>query len=420
MALAVAVTAPAVSAAGAKTKLVSKANGGGLGNGGSEETEVSGNGRFVVFESNADNLVNGDSNGRWGIFTFDRRKNKTKLISKGVGGSQANGDSFDPSISLDGRYVLFTSEATNIVNGDGNNRLDVFIFDRKTGKRSRISVSSAEAEASGDSWNASISANGRFVAFGSESDDLVASDNNGQTDVFLRDRKKGKTKIISVRSNGAQGDSSSGDSHISANGRFVVFSSDATNLVASDNNGQTDVFLRDRKKGKTKIISVRSNGKRGNGDSEDPVVSSTGRFVAFASTASNFKNGDTSGEDVFVHDRATKKTKMVSINSKGRRGNAESANPSISLNGRWVVFQSDAENLVRNDSNLREDVFMRDRASGKTKRISVKSNGNQGNGDSDDPWISGDGRWVGFESSAENFVSGDNGEEDVFIRGRVN
>ena len=111
---------------------------------------------------------------------------------------------------------------------------------------------------------------------------------------------------------------------------------------------------------------------------------------------------------------------MVSINSKGRRGNAESANPSISLNGRWVVFQSDAENLVRNDSNLREDVFMRDRASGKTKRISVKSNGNQGNGDSDDPWISGDGRWVGFESSAENFVSGDNGEEDVFIRGRVN
>lgn len=362
MALAVAVTAPAVSAAGAKTKLVSKANGGGLGNGGSEETEVSGNGRFVVFESNADNLVNGDSNGRWGIFTFDRRKNKTKLISKGVGGSQANGDSFDPSISLDGRYVLFTSEATNIVNGDGNNRLDVFIFDRKTGKRSRISVSSAEAEASGDSWNASISANGRFVAFGSESDDLVASDNNGQTDVFLRDRKKGKTKIISVR----------------------------------------------------------SNGKRGNGDSEDPVVSSTGRFVAFASTASNFKNGDTSGEDVFVHDRATKKTKMVSINSKGRRGNAESANPSISLNGRWVVFQSDAENLVRNDSNLREDVFMRDRASGKTKRISVKSNGNQGNGDSDDPWISGDGRWVGFESSAENFVSGDNGEEDVFIRGRVN
>ena len=199
-----------------------------------------------------------------------------------------------------------------------------------------------------------------------------------------------------------------------------MFSSDATNLVASDNNGQTDVFLRDRKKGKTKIISVRSNGKRGNGDSEDPVVSSTGRFVAFASTASNFKNGDTSGEDVFVHDRATKKTKMVSINSKGRRGNAESANPSISLNGRWVVFQSDAENLVRNDSNLREDVFMRDRASGKTKRISVKSNGNQGNGDSDDPWISGDGRWVGFESSAENFVSGDNGEEDVFIRGRVN
>jgi hypothetical protein len=421
MALAAVLVVPPVSAAAAKTKLVSKGPASVQGNTDSGEPEVSANGRFVVYESEAENLVSNDDNGDMDIFLYDRKKNKTKRVSVNSSGLQAHGKSYDSSISANGRYILFTSEADDLVPGDGNNSSDVFVYDKKKKTTKRVSVRGAGIEGDSNSWNASISADGRFVAFGSEARNLVASDSNNEADVFVRDLKKKKTKLVSIKSNGVQGDDESGDSHISANGRFIGFSSDASNLVSKDNNGETDVFVHDRKKKKTKRVSVKSNGKQANGDSVDPVMSANGRFVGFASDASSLRKGSSTRLAVFVHDRASKKTKMVSVRSNGKQGNDNSDNPSISANGRWISFQSDASNLGKKDTNNVEDVFVHDRQTKKTRRVSLRSNGGQGNGNSDDAWISGDGRWIVFESDADNLIGSDNNNlEDVFVRGRIN
>jgi Tol biopolymer transport system component len=288
-----------------------------------------------------------------------------------------------------------------------------------TPKTRRVSVSSAGAEGNNWSYYPSISADGRFVAFSSDASNLVAGDGNGTSDVFVRDRATGKTRRVSVSSAGAEGNNASYDPSISADGRFVAFHSDASNLVAGDGNGTSDVFVRDRATGKTRRVSVSSAGAEGNGDSYASSISADGRFVAFHSNASNLVAGDGNGtSDIFVHDRATGKTRRVSVSSAGAQGNGASYNPSISADGRFVAFHSNASNLVAGDGNGTTDVFVHDRATGKTRRVSVSSAGAEGNGASYNPSISADGRFVAFESSASNLVAGDgNGTSDIFVRG---
>jgi hypothetical protein len=285
----------------------------------------------------------------------------------------------------------------------------------------RVSVSNSDKQSPDGGIYESISGSGRFVAFESASR-LVAADTNAESDVFVRDRHDGSTERVSVRTNGNQGNSWSGYSAISANGRFVTFTAEATNLVTGDTNGAQDIFVHDRQTGTTTRISVNSRGREGNGDSSSSSISGNGRYVAFASAATNLVKGDTNGyNDLFLHDRQTGVTTRINVSSSGVQANGGGTSylqaGQISAGGRVVVFDSDATNLVPHDTNASSDVFVHDRVTGKTRRASVSSGGEEGNDDSGAPSVSGDGNVVSFSSVATNLIGGDvNGDADIFVR----
>jgi Tol biopolymer transport system component len=226
-----------------------------------------------------------------------------QLVSVASDGTQGNSHSVSPSISADGRYVAFSSLASNLVPGDTNGKQDIFVHDRLTGQTTRVSVASDGTQGNGDSDFASISADGRYVAFSSLASNLVAGDTNGTWDVFVHDRLTGQTTRVSVASDGTQGNEDSIGVEISADGRYVAFTSLASNLVAGDTNGTWDVFVHDRLTGQTTRVSVASDGTEGNGHSLYGLsISADGRYVAFASVASNLVSGDANGgiTDAFI------------------------------------------------------------------------------------------------------------------------
>jgi Tol biopolymer transport system component len=381
---------------------------------------ISADGRYVAFESWASNLVAGDTNGTWDVFVRDTLEGKTSRVSVSSEGVQGNGGSYSPSISADGRYVAFESSASNLVAGDTNGAGDVFVRDTLEGSTIRVSLSSAGAQGDGRSFEPSISADGRYVAFTSYASNLVAGDTNGAGDVFVRDIVKGKTIRVSVSSRERQANRKSYWPSISADGRYVAFYSYASNLVPGDTNGIVDVFVRDIVKGKTIRVSVSSRERQANNGSFISSISADGRYVAFWSYASNLVAGDTNGTgDVFVRDIVKGKTIRVSVSSRERQANGDSEWPSISADGRYVAFWSYASNLVAGDTNGKADVFVRDILRGRTIRVSLSSEGAQGNRGSYWPSISADGRYVAFTSDASNLVAGDtNGKADVFMRDR--
>ena len=381
---------------------------------------ISGNGRYVVFKTRATNLVSGDTNNVEDIFVRDRDFDgngvfdepgsgsvSTTRVSVSSSGAQALGGAKGrPAISDDGRYVAFGSQASNLVLGDTNARSDIFVHDQQTGATVRVSVSSSGAEASGnfnpESINPAISGNGRYVAFESFATNLVSGDTNDFTDIFVHDRDSDgdgifdepgsvSTTRVSVSSSGAKtisdnpffSSAASAGSAISGNGRYVAFQSFATNLVAGDTNNFTDIFVHDRD-------------SDGNGIFDEPGSVSTTR---------------------------------VSVNSSGLQGNSFSGSASISADGRFVAFDSGADNLVIDDINGAADIFVHDRQIGATVRASVDSNGVEGNAlfiDGDpvgfttsagfSPSISSDGLNVSFGSQSTNLVAGDtNGHGDVFV-----
>jgi Tol biopolymer transport system component len=390
------------------------------GNDSSYSASISADGRYVAFPSWADNLVPGDSNGSRDVFVHDRQTDVTERVSVSSLGVQGNGDSDYSSISANGRYVAFRSGANNLVPGDTKPWWDVFVHDRMTGATERVSVNSSGKQGNEDSCCPSISADGRYVAFHSEANNLVPGDTNGRGDVFAHDRQTGVTERVSVSSSGVQGNDWSSGHSISADGRYVAFHSEANNLVPGDTNGTLDVFVHDRMTGATDRVSVDSSGVEGNQRSDIPSISADGRYVAFASVADNLVPGDTNGRgDVFAHDRETGVTERVSVSSSGVEGNENSSRPSISAGGRYVAFHSTVHILVPGDSNGSQDIFVHDRQTGVTERVSVSSSGVQGNDWSSDPSISADGRRVCFESDARNFVPGDtNISRDIFVHDR--
>ena len=345
----------------------------------------------------------------------------TERVSVDSSGTEGNSASYEPSISADGRYVAFRSVATNLVAGDSNVTEDVFVHDRQTGTTERVSVDSSGTQGNEDSEDPSISADGRYVAFFSEASNLVAGDNNGTHDIFVHDRQAGTTERVSVDSNGTEGNGNSTDPSISADGRYVAFFASASNLVAGDTNSTRDIFVHDRQTGTTERVSVDSSGTEGNDDSDVPSISADGRFVAFTSSASNLVAEDSNANwDVFVHDRQTGTTERVSLASSGTEANSDSFGFSISADGRYVAFFSEASNLVAGDSNGIRDIFVHNRQTGTTKRVSLASSGTEGNDDSEYPSISADGRYIAFESDATNLVAGDgNVARDIFVHDRV-
>jgi Tol biopolymer transport system component len=398
---------------------VSVASDGTQGNGQSIYAALSVDSRFVAFRSAATNLVDGDNNGAIDIFVRDRQAGQTTRVSVSSNGSLGNAFSFNSSLSGDGRFVAFSSFAGNLVAGDTNETWDVFMRDRQAGQTTRVSVSSSgtQAAADGVSLPPVLSTDGRYVAFNSSNAKLVPGDSNGVGDVFVHDRQSRQTTRVSVSSSGSQGNGWSGSPAISADGRFVAFTSAAKNLVSGDTNGAWDVFVYDRQTGQTRRVSVSSSGTQGNGYSVDPAISADGRFVAFASLASNLVAGDRNNAwDIFVHDRQTGQTTRVSTASDGTQANRASTRVTISADGQLIAFSSLATNLVEGDTNKSEDIFVHDWQTGQTIRVSVATDGSQGNGSSSFPVLSADGQFIAFSSSANNLVANDtNNAWDVFL-----
>ena len=438
------------AAAPGSTTRVSVADGSGIqADNTSTWPSISADGRYVVFPSQATNLVPNDTNGVYDVFVRDLQAGTTERVSVDSSGIQQNGETLSepgatlddlrwgsPSISADGRFVAFTSSAISLLGRDENKRYidtngrrDVFVRDRQTGTTERISVDSSGAQASGGvtgsgnpsgSFGPSISSDGRFVAFTSSTTNLVANDTNGYEDVFVRDRQTGITERVSVNNSGTQTSGSfSSRPSISPDGRFVAFWSAATNLVANDTNNTVDAFVRDRQTGTTERVSVSSSGTQGNqGSGETLSISADGRFVTFVSAATNLVANDTNNtSDVFVRDRQTGTTERVSVNNSGTQANGYTDQSSMSADGRFVAFRSAATNLVPDDTNLGNDVFVRDRQMGITKRVNVDNSGAQGFAYHDGgPSINSDGRIVAFVSG-NNLVADDtNNAYDVYVR----
>ena len=345
---------------------------------------------------------------------------RVSVSSSGDQGDLASATAYDRCFSADGRYVAFESSSSNLVPGDTNGTRDVFVHDRVTGGTERVSVSSSGGQGNDWSDSPSISADGRYVAFYSRASNLVAGDTNAVADIFVHDRVTGGTERVSVSSTGEQGDGAWPS--ISADGRYVAFYSSASNLVPGDTNGAFDVFVHDRVTGETIRVSVSSSGVEGNSMSGLPTISADGRYVAFHSIASNLVPGDTnSGFDVFVHDLVTGETERVSVSSAGEEsndGSVYSYGLAISSDGRYVAFPSNASNLVPGDTNGKIDVFVHDRVTGATERVVVSSSGEQGNDHSAFASISADGRYVAFQSEATNLTTGEtNGKTAVDMHG---
>ncbi len=419
-ALAIAVILLAGISAGQVTTRVSVDSAGAQGNLNSDYPSISADGRFVAFYSSSSNLVPGDTNGILDTFLRDRRTGTTERVSVDSNGVQGNFDSFLSSISDDGRFVAFVSQATNLVPGDTNNARDIFVRDRQSASTARVSVDSNGVQGNGNSRFPILTGDARYVAFYSSATNLVIGDGNGVDDVFVHDRQFARTRRVSTDAAGGEGNGPSQFPAISSDGRFVAFESDATNLVPGDGNGARDVFVKDRQTGAIERASVDSAGAEAAGASYAASISADGRFVAFASDASDLVAGDTNGvADVFVRDRQGGTTVRVSVDGSGAQGNGASATPVLSADTRYVAFASTASDLVAGDTNGVSDVFVHDLQIGSTVRVSVDSARREGNGGSFRAQISADGGRIVFNSAASNLVQGDtNAIPDILFHDR--
>jgi len=395
---------------------------------------MSASGRFVAFSARATNLVLDDTNGVEDVFVRDRLLEQTARVSVSSSGEQADGASYLPLISGDGRFVAFRSVAKNLAPGGGVEGF--FVHDLVTRRTIRVSLGStgtnpARPETNSrrqvcDRWcvNAVNFAGNAFVVT-SDSPRLVHGDRNHTRDVFVSVR--GQTLRVSMGKR--EPNAPSEGSSISADGNVVAFRSFASDLVPGDTNGMPDVFVRDRRRGVTERVNVSSGGVQTNRVTFRGVLSSDGRFVGFRSRANNLVGGDTNGAlDVFVHDRRTQKTTRISVASNGAEASPRGVSgyvrrvvfmsrPFLSRHGRYAAFTSRAANLVRGDTNGHADVFRHDLETGQTVRVSVADNGGQSITDSRVAGISDDGQVVGFISQASNLVPDDtNRWRDYFVR----
>ncbi len=413
---------PSSPSIGAETTRVSLNNASIQGNDFSNSPSISADGRFVAFESFAENLVANDTNHISDVFVRDRVTNKTRRISISSNGEQSNGPvgSATPAISADGRYVAFVSLANNLVIKETNGQQDIFVRDLLTNQTTRVSVNNAGIQSAVfGSDSPAISGDGRFVAFRSFAENLVANDTNGQGDIFVRDRLTNRTSRVSIGTTGIQGNAYCEHPDISSTGRYVVFASASDNLVLEDTNGVSDIFVRDRVTAQTLRVSVNSDGEESNNHSFSPTISADGRFIAFHYSASNLVVNDTNNaEDIFIHDRLTSQTTRVSENTTGLEGNGDSRYPVISADERYVVFQSGATNLIPKDLNGKFDIFVHDRVNGQTSRLAMS---NVSTTPESAPFdINADSRFVAFASEAVHLVVGDtNKVTDIFVRDRI-
>ncbi|MCB8975845.1 MAG: PD40 domain-containing protein [Ardenticatenaceae bacterium] len=410
---------------------------------------LSADGRYLAFLSNVATLVPNDTNALGDAFVLDRQTGQIERVSVTSAGAQAAFgaccDEYTVVISGNGRYVAFSSFSNDLVPDDTNVAQDIFLHDRQTGVTSVVSVDSSGNPANGNSYYPSISANGRFIAFESQATNLISDDTNGFKDVYVHDTQTGQTVRVSMTHDGQQ---SNHDSFITINraisddGRFVSFDSYASNLVPNDTNSVRDAFVHDRDADNDGIfdepgatttvrVSVATDGTEGNGhlaESYQPALAGNGRFVTFYSYATNLVADDTNLTlDVFVRDRDTDAdgifdepgavlTERVSVSSSGGQSNGGSGWGSMTADGRFVTFYSYATNLISGVNGAQQQIFLHDRQTGETIRLSETSSGDNPNNNSNGSMIAADGNVVAFTSLASNLVDGDtNGTYDVFL-----
>ena len=402
-------------AAGQPTTRVSVAANGSEANGPSYFGTVSANGRFVVFSSDATNLVPGDTNGKTDVFRKDLVTGEILRISVNDDGVQANGRSFASGVSRDGRLVLFWSHATNLVANDSNGFEDVFLYDVALRTPIRLSFGQGFIQTNGGNRFPSMSDDGRWVAYQSYATNVVPGDTNDREDIYLLDRRSQHITRIAQPAD----DQSDGDNiapQLSANGRHLAFESSSTNLVPGDANDAIDAFVLDVTRGTLARASVSDAGSEGNQQSRSPIVSNNGRWVLFLSAADNLVPGDTNQtSDSFVRDLRRGETRRVSVASDGSEGNHGGSRGTFDRTGRYVAFGSFASNFVPGDTNAAADVFVRDLAQGTTVRVTRAHDGGQTNGNSQ-AYAFVDGRTLLVTSVASNLVPADgNGTDDLFF-----
>lgn len=395
---------------------------------------LSHDGRYVAFSSTATNLVAGGTSGARHVYLRDRQTSTTTLITRHLG-VEANGDSDAPVLSADGRFLAFHTTASNLGPVDGNGSTDVYLLDRQT--NTFVVVSNGSSGPSGASCCPGISADGRWVAFYSGASDIVMNDTNGFADAFVFDRTNIGTPVqmVSVGLGGAPADFGSGfagqgatsgqmavSSHPNGTDCYVAFQSMASNLVPGAITGMTTIFLRDTGTATTSLISATTTGAPVFGACLGVGMSADSRYIVFNTSAAGVVPGDTSYGDTFVRDRFASTTRKVSLSSQqitaagGPFMSPFPYHPSISADGRFVAFESHAANLVPNDSNNRNSIFVRDLIDNRTWRIDSGQTGAQANNECVAAWISGDGSTVAFASTSTNIVTPDtNVATDLFV-----
>ncbi|MET0674849.1 MAG: FG-GAP-like repeat-containing protein [Bradyrhizobium sp.] len=381
------------------------------GNNNSYHPSVSGDGHYVAFMSYASNLVAADTNSASDIFLYNTQSQAVSRVSVGAGGAQANNQSSDPSITQDGRYIAFTSTATNLVQGDAAGWQEVFVTDGTATVRVSIghNAQGGNEEPNFPSYHPSITldsgGSNYLVAYASQASNLVAGDTNSSQDIFVY---RSTSHAISRITNGNAGS----DFPSISTGGTIAFESYASNLVSGDTNNRDDVFYYNG----SSIVRVAPNGVQPNGDSGHASISADGKFIAFESLASNLVAGDTNGAwDIFVYDVTSRTIERISVGYDGTPANNDSFAPSISGDGRFVTFRTRAGNLVANQSSPADQIYVYDRELHTARLVSVSAAGEAGNSHSIAPAISADGSTVAFESGATNLFRGDNGFSDVFV-----
>ncbi|MFE4605868.1 TolB family protein [Kitasatospora indigofera] len=357
---------------------------------------------------------------------------RTEQVSVGAGGVRANAMAYGESLSADGRFAVFSSEADNLVPGDTNGFYDVFLRDLRDGRTERVSVGTGGVQGNAFSAGGAISADGRYVAFASDSDNLVPGDTNGTSDIFVRDRWTGRTERLTTGDPAQQQPGGSDTPSISWNGRYVAFVSGRSDLVPGDTNHAADVFVVDRWTGTTTRATVGADGSEADSASTNPHISADGGSVGFTSRAGNLLPGTPAraegpagtGEPgiskprvypYYVRDLRAGRTVGGSVGADGELTWANTG--TLSADGRYVVFSTNSDTVVPGDTNHQIDVFVRDLATGRNRLVSSAADGTPGDGMSWDGVISADGRRVYFSSAATNLVAGDtNQAQDVFRR----
>lgn len=390
------------------------------GNSNSSAPVISADGTKVVFQSAADDLVPGDTNGQYDLFLKDLTTGAITLVNAAADGTVAQGSFARYALSADGTTVAFASDADSLVPNDSNGTFDVFVKDMVTGQVTLVSQTSGGVSANGFSASPALSADGTIVAFESRADDLVPGDTNGQPDIFVKDLATGAVTLASQTAGGAQTDGMSVSPLLSADGTKLVFTSAATNLVPGDANGEMDTFFKDLATGQITLVSQAADGTQPNRLSGGTSLSADGTRVVFATAADNLvPNEANDTDDVFVKDLTTGALTLVSQTAGGVQSNGWSGDARMSGDGTKVVFVSSATNLVPDDTNGLTDVFMKDLTTGEITLVSLSPDGQTGSGANwgDAATVSFDGSRVAFGSAAPDLSPDDaNGPLlDVFV-----